>query len=83
MNHLEEVAARARRDGSVTEQWGKVRNLYFRDELKSPFGVMDMQKLRDWAESQDLLMDFDYTFEDFSSGIRTVTLLPKHQSLPG
>ena len=77
MSPLEHLAARAKREGSLTEEWSTVRNLYFGDDLKYLSGTKDMHKIRAWADSQGLLMNFDFEFEGFSGGIRTVTFSPK------
>jgi hypothetical protein len=77
MDPLADVAAKAKREGTFTENWAALRNRYFRDELRSLSGTNDMAKIRAWAESQGLVMNFDYELDEFTSTIRTVTFIPK------
>ncbi len=71
---LNEIAVKAKWDGSFTEEWTTIRSFLSREGcLEGVPGASYIQKLAVWAQGQGLLMDFDVESVDFSSHIRTVT----------
>ena len=74
MSYLDELAANVQSEGSFTTEWATIRQLCFPDGCLEKFpGRNNMQKLRAWAASQRLTMDFDLEFGNFSADIRAVT----------
>jgi hypothetical protein len=74
MSVLREISVRAKWEGSFTEEWATLRrSITHESDLKDLPGGSPIQKLSSWAEGQGLLMDFDLSFEGFSSAIRTIT----------
>jgi hypothetical protein len=71
---LHEISVRAKYDGWFTQEWAPLRRLIPHERgLENAAGGSDIQKLKTWAEGQNLLMDFELEFVGFSSAIRTVT----------
>ncbi len=74
MSLLHETAIKAKWDGACTLEWATLQSsLPDEPSLQDIPGKSDFQKLKTWAERQDLLLDFDVQLVGFTASIRTVT----------
>jgi len=74
-------------DGAFDVEWTTMRNFISHQEgLENIPGKSEMDKLKTWAESESLLMDFELEEQGFTTGIRRVTFFqngwvsPKNES---